>query len=79
MAMTDNEKYSAVLRELGELLENKNTTISSQNWQIEQLKEKLAVAENELHFAKERLAGAHVAIDALQAELYEMKGDTAKC
>ena len=77
MAMTNNEKYSAVLRELGELLESKNMTISSQNWQIEQLKEKLAAAENELHFAKERLAGAHVAIDALQAEIEEMKGGAA--
>ncbi len=75
--MTDNEKYSAVLKELGELLQSKNNTILWQNLQIDDLKEKLAAAENELHFAKERLAGAHVAIDALQAEIEEMKGGAA--
>lgn len=45
--MTDEQKYSAVLKELGEVLKDKNTTISCQKWQIDQLKEKLAAAEDE--------------------------------
>lgn len=47
MVMTDEQKYSAVLRELGEVLADKNTTISCQKWQIDALKEKLAAAEAE--------------------------------
>lgn len=47
MVMTDEQKYSAVLRELGEVLQNKNTTISCQRWQIDELKAKLEAAEKE--------------------------------
>lgn len=47
MIMTDEQKYNAVLKELGELLQSKNTTISCQKWQIDQLKEKLEAAEKE--------------------------------
>lgn len=47
MYMTDEQRYSAVLKELGEVLQSKNTTISCQKWQIDQLKEKLAAAEEE--------------------------------
>ena len=75
--MTSEEKYSEVLKELGALLADKNATISSQRWQIAQLKEKLKAAEAERDFAKERLAAAHVAIDALQAEVEELKGGAA--
>lgn len=47
LQMTDEQKYSAVLRELGALLADKNTTISCQRWQIDELQEKLAKAEEE--------------------------------
>lgn len=47
MNMTDEQKYSAVLRELGEVLQNKNTTISCLQWQIEELKARLEAAEDE--------------------------------
>lgn len=47
MIMTDEQRYSAVLKELGEVLQNKNTTISCQRWQIDQLKEQLKAAEKE--------------------------------
>lgn len=47
MQMTDEQKYSAVLKELGELLQSKNTTISVQRWQIDELKAKLEAAEKE--------------------------------
>ena len=77
MIMTDDQKYSVVLKELGELLQHKNTTISCQKWQIDNLKEKLAAAEEERDFAKERLVAAHVAIDALQEELKEINGGSA--
>lgn len=47
MEMTDEQRYSAVLKELGEVLESKNTTIFCQRLQIDQLKEQLAKAEQE--------------------------------
>ena len=50
--MTDEQKYSAVLKELGELLANKNATISFQRWHIDQLKEKLEAAEAEIRELK---------------------------
>jgi hypothetical protein len=46
--MTDEQKYSAVLKELGEVLASKNSIISWQEFEIEQLKKKLAAAEAEL-------------------------------
>lgn len=52
MYMTDEQKYNAVLKELGELLQSKNTTISCQRWEIDELKEKLAAAEAERDEAK---------------------------
>lgn len=73
MFMTDEQKYSAVLKELGEVLQNKNTTISCQRWQIDELTAKLTAAENErdcalheLEVAEKRLAQAHAKIDALK-------------
>lgn len=45
--MNDEMKYNAVLKELGEVLQEKNTTITCQKWQIDNLKEKLAAAEKE--------------------------------
>ena len=75
--MTDEQKYSAVLKELGDVLQSKNTTISCQSWQIDQLKEKLAAAEKERDFAKEKLADASIAIDQLRAEVEELKGGAA--
>ncbi len=74
MIMTSEQKYAAVLQDLGEVLQHKNTTISCQKWQIDQLKEKLAAAEEERDFAKEKLADASVAISVLQAEVEELKG-----
>lgn len=65
LQMTDEQRYSAVLKELGEVLTNKNLTIRCQAWQIDELKAKLEAAE------KER--------DAAVAELNEliMKGGAA--
>lgn len=79
MIMTDEQRYSAVLKELGEVLQNKNTTISCQKWQIDQLKEKLAAAEEERDLAKEKLADASRSIDILQADIKELKGGAALC
>lgn len=47
LIMTEEQKYNAVIKELGEVLQNKNTTISCQKWKIEQLKEKLKSVEAE--------------------------------
>lgn len=75
MIMTDEQKYSAVLKELGEVLQNKNTTISCQSWEIDQLKEKLAAAEKARDAAikhaaslDEQLLAAEVIIETLKGE-----------
>ena len=75
--MTSEQKYAELLRELGALLADKNATISNQRWQIDQLKEKLAAAEEERDFAKEKLADASIAIDLLQDEVKKLKGGAA--
>lgn len=77
LKMNDEQRYSAVLKELGELLQNKNTTISCQAWQIEQLKEKLEAAERERDFAKDKLADAGVKITILLEEIEQLKGGAA--
>lgn len=79
MYMTTEQKYNAVLTELGEVLQNKNTTISSQSWRIEQLEEKLAAAEEERDFAKEKLADASRNIDILLDEITKLKGGAVQC
>ena len=75
--MTDEQRYSAVLKELGEVLQSKNTTISCQRWQIDELKAKLADTEKERDFAKEKLADASRSIDILLADIKELKGGAA--
>lgn len=74
MNMTDEQRYSAVLKELGEVLQNKNTTISCQQWQIEELKARLEATEEERDIAKEKLDSARAAISNLQEEIAELKG-----
>lgn len=75
--MTDNEKYSAVLKELGEVLQDKNTTICCQKWEIDNLKEKLEAAEKERDFAKEKLEDANRVNNILMEEIAELKGGAA--
>lgn len=43
--MNENEKYAEVLKELGEVLKNKNETISLQAWQIANLKSRVEELE----------------------------------
>lgn len=74
MNMTDEQRYNAVLKELGEVLQNKNTTISCQQWQIDELKARLDATEQERDFAKEKLAEASAAITILQDEIKQLKG-----
>lgn len=63
--MTDEQKYAEVLKGLGELLFDKNMTISCQKYEIDRLKAKLEAAEAErdaatadLKIAGEELAAA---------------------
>lgn len=76
MHMTDEQRYSAVIKELGEVLQSKNTTISCQSWQIDQLTEKLAATEEERDFTKEKLADAGIKIAVLLDEVEKLKGGT---
>ena len=77
ITMTDEQRYAEVLRELGEVLANKNMTISCQGWQIDQLKEKLEAAEKEIAFAKEKLADESAQIESLLDEIDHLKGGAA--
>ena len=46
--MTENEKYTAVMLELGEILKTKNHRIEVLEWQVQDLEKKLAEAEAHL-------------------------------
>lgn len=46
--MTDDQKYSEILKELGELISQKNMYIATREFQIENLKRQLEVAENKI-------------------------------
>lgn len=48
MEMSSREKYSALLEELSELLERKNTEIEFNKYLVAQLQEKLSAAEREI-------------------------------
>lgn len=50
--MTDEQKYTELLKELAELLKSKNNTIAFQQYQIEALQEKLTAAEDEINRMK---------------------------
>jgi chromosome segregation ATPase len=75
--MTSEQKYSEVLKELGALLADKNAIISSQKWQIGDLQEKLAKAEQELKSQTENLTSCAVKLAAARAEIEELKGGAA--
>ena len=77
MIMTDDQKYSVVLKELGELLQCKNTTISCQSWQIDQLKEKLACAEYEREKAVEHAMKLDTQLLDALCEIEQLKGGKA--
>lgn len=69
MHMTDEQRYSAVLKELGEVLQSKNTTISCLQWEIDQLKEKLAEAEKQMADDAKNIAVLNAERDCVLHEL----------
>ena len=75
--MTDEQKYSAVLKELGELLQSKNTTIQVQSWQIDSLKKQLAVAEAERDADASQIAALKTELAAAEEEIEQLKGGAA--
>lgn len=75
--MTDEQRYSAVLKELGEVLQDKNTTICCQKWQIEELEAKLEAAEKERDKMLEKLGDAGIEIAVLRDEIEQLKGGAA--
>lgn len=50
--MTDEQKYNELLKELAQLIKDKNDTIKCQQYLIDSLKEKLSAAENEINNMK---------------------------
>ena len=72
--MTSEQKYSEVLKELGALLADKNATISSQKWQIDQLKEKLAKAEQAMGEQEMQLTELTDVLHKLRSEIEKLKG-----
>lgn len=74
MVLTSEQKYSELLKALGEVIAEKNLTICLHENTIQQLKEQHAAAEKERDFAKEKLADAAIAISLLQEEVKKLKG-----
>ena len=71
--MNNEQKYSELLKEIGALLADKNTTISCQRYQINELEQRLKMAEAERDEANacakrldEKLAVALVEIEQLK-------------
>lgn len=50
--MTDEQKYNELLKEIAQLIKDKNDTIQYQQLLIDSLKEKLSAAENEIERMK---------------------------
>lgn len=75
MIMTDEQKYSAVLKELGEVLQSKNTTISCQSWEIDQLKEKLAATKKACDEAINHAISLDEQLLDAEAEIEKLKGE----
>ena len=71
LKMTDEQKYSAVLKELGDVLTSKNTTISCQSWQIDQLKEKLDAAEKERAIAQKERCSLRLILAAFNSTILD--------
>lgn len=78
---SDELNYGAVLKALGRVLQEKDTTICCQKLQIEQLEERLAAADQELEKAKqERDDAVGLATDVNQqlldamCEIQRLKG-----
>lgn len=74
MNMTEEQKYSVLLRELGEMLQSKNTTISCQQWQIEELQAKLADAEKERDIARSEWSRTTELLCKQRLEIEQLKG-----
>lgn len=77
LKMTDEQRYSAVLKELGEVLQEKNTTISCQRWQIDELKAKLEQAEKERDDALAEWEMAAEQLELVLDEINILKGGAA--
>lgn len=77
MEMTDEQRYSAVLKELGEVLQDKNTTICCQRWQIDELKAKLEAAEKERDDLCKQYVELNTQLCAAEDEIARLKGGAA--
>lgn len=78
--MTTEQKYNALLQELGELLESKNNTIFCLEYRVKELEEKLEAAEAEAKAAVAHSCEMAVALESMQrnAELFERENKLLK-
>lgn len=75
--MTNEQKYSAVLKELGAVLEDKNATITCQRWEIKELKAKLTDTEQKLDCTLMELDVMSGRLAQAKAEIEVLKGGAA--
>lgn len=75
--MTNEQKYSAVLKELGAVLEDKNATITCQRWEIDELKKKLKEAEKTRDYALGEIDVMAGRLAQAKAEIEVLKGGAA--
>ena len=62
--MTGEQKYSEVLKALGELLQSKNTTITCNEITIKELKDALVAAEEQIDRQRLQIEDLDAALDA---------------
>lgn len=75
--MTNEQKYSAVLKELGAVLEDKNATITCQRWEIDELKAKLKAVEADRDKAMCHAMKLDELLLEAQCEIERLKGGAA--
>lgn len=75
--MTNEQKLNELLKELGALLADKNTTIECQRYQIDLLEKRVRKAEDERDAAIAHAAQAAAKNAEMRDEIEKLKGDAA--
>jgi uncharacterized coiled-coil protein SlyX len=75
--MTNEMKYNELLMEIGALLADKNTTISCQRYQIDELTQRLKMAEAERDEANACAAQVEKRLAIALDEIEQLKGGAA--
>lgn len=70
---TTEQKYTTLLQEIGELLDSKNTSIMCLQYEVDDLKEKLAAAESEADAATKHACEMAVQLERMTRDMEVMQ------